>query len=470
MSTSCTGTGWHTPLQITQNAKHCGLRWPYHWFSGDEGKRTAPRFGVLARLSFAAAIGLFCLGSAAAQDTNGSDNGFTGPETVNLAEAREREALFEPAPWTNFYEGFDAARLKLHEDTGLNLGFFHSSLYQSADTSLPGQDSTGIATITGLYGTWDLVERGNPSAGQLSFGIEARWGYGDHLTPSELGTIGIGSATGTTDPYGETDPKVVLRELFWRGGAPEQGWDYRIGKITPDRLLTGSDYIDPVSLGLPVGSQGSPSIAFPDSGLGFAVGVYPTERLRFGVVVADTNGDRTNFGDISEGNFFTAAELQAQLFPLTDNAGFSTFTIWHTDGTNDPANAGDSSTGESGWGYFAKFEQELSATGNDVGMIRYGHSFDDSAVYKEQGSIRYVRIDPPDLFGLKDDAFGIAASFVRPVVNPLNRNEWSIDMFYRFHLLERVETTLSYQHIRNPTFNPFDDQANVFSFRVSQFF
>jgi hypothetical protein len=384
--------------------------------------------------------------------------------------AIERESLFNSAGWSRFYEGFDAKRGNLYKNNGLKLGFYHSTLYQVADASLPGLGSTGLATITGLYGTWDLVERGDPSAGQLSFGIEGRWGYGNRLTPSELGTIGIGSATGTTDPYGQTQPAVVLREVFWRGGSPEKGWDYRIGKITPDRLLTGSDYIDPVSLGFPVGSQGSPSVGFPDSGLGFAVGAYPAERFRFGVVVADANGDRADWGDIGEGNFFKAIEFQGKLFPVTKDAGFSTLTLWHTDGTDDPANALDSSTGESGWGFFLKLEQELSQSGNDIGMIRYGRSYDGAAAYKQQGSVRYVRIDPPDPFNVKDDAFGIAASFVRPVVNPFDRDEWSIDMFYRFSLLDRLEATVGYQHIRNPTFNVDDDDVNVFSFRISQFF
>ena len=422
-------------------------------------------------LGAALALGLsLCAAGPAAAQTGNDDSAFSGPESVSMDVPVERDALFEPEGWSSFYGGFDGARGNLYKNSGLKLGFFHSTLYQTADASLPGQDSTGIATITGLYGTWDLVERGNAAAGQLSFGIEGRWGYGDHLTPSELGTIGIGSATGTADPYGETDPNVVLRELFWRGGSPEQGWDYRIGKITTDRLLTGSDFIDPVSLGLPVGSQGSPSVGWPDSGLGFAAGFYPSDRFRFGVVVSDANGDRTNWGDIGEGNFFKAVEFQGRLFPLTDKAPFSSITLWHTDGTDDPANAKDSSTGESGWGYFVKLEQELSRSGQDIGMIRYGRSPDGAAAYKEQGSIRYVRIDPPDPFNVKDDAFGIAASFVRPEVNPFDRDEWGIDMFYRFSLLKRLETSIGYQYIRNPTYNPGEDDVNVFSVRLTQFF
>ncbi len=430
------------------------------------------------RLGIAAVIGFCSVGTASAQTT--SNSGFGGADdTINRLDAsqsaRERDNLVESDRLKQLYTEFDARRARLYQSTGLKLGAFHSTLLQGANRSLPGQDNTGIATISALYGTWDLVERGNASAGQLSFGVEARWGYGDNLTPSELGFIGIGSATGTSDPYGETDPVVILRELFWRGGSPERGLDYRIGKITPDRLLTGTEFGDPVSMFLPIGSQGSPSVGFPDSGLGFAVGVYPTDYFRFGVVVADANGDRANFGDISEGNFFKAIEFQAKLFPLTqttgfEKAGFSSVTLWHTDGTDDPANALDSSTGAAGWGFFVKLEQELSTDGKNIGMIRYGHSYDGAAVYKEQGSIRYIRLDPPDPFGLRDDRFGIAASFVKPLFNPFDRDEWGVDAFYRFNPFERAEATFGYQVIVDPAYNPTEDNVSIFSYRFTQFF
>lgn len=370
-----------------------------------------------------------------------------------------------------FYKKLDGARANVHKSTGMKGVFFHSTVYQFASDSLPGQDDYGVATITGLYGTWDAVDKANPSAGQFSFGLEARWGYGDRLTPVELGTAGIGSATGTVDPYGEQSRTTVLREAFWHQGSPQQGWNYRIGKITPDRLLTSSDHIDPVSLFFPVGSGGAPSIAFPDSGFGAAAGLFPSDKFRVGVVVADAAGDRTNMGDIGQGNFFKAIEAQVQLFkPLTEKGGYSTFTLWHTDGTDDPEDAKDSSTGASGWGYFIKLEKELTSNGKNIGMIRFGKSFDDSAVYKEQGSIRYVRLDPADPFGLGDDHFGIAVSYVKPIVNPFDRDEWGIDMFYRFNLVDRVQFSFGYQVIFDPTFNPDDDTINVFSLRLTQFF
>ncbi len=263
---------------------------------------------------------------------------------------------------------------------------------------------------------------------------------------------------------------MVLRELFWRQGSEEKGWNYRIGKITPDRLLTASDFIDPVSLGFPVGSQGAGAIALPDSGLGIAAGWFPSEDYRAGLVVSDAAGSRYDLGDIGQGNFFSAVEFQARLFPLSDDAPYSSLTAWHTDGTDDPSDARGSMTGEDGWGYFVNYQQELTRDGKNVALIRYGKSHDDAAVYGEQGSVRYVRIDPPDPFGLADDRFGIAASYVKPTANPFDRDEWGIDTFYRFNLFERVEASFGYQAIFDPSFNPDDDTIHVVSFRLTQFF
>ena len=81
-----------------------------------------------------------------------------------------------------------------------------------------------------------------------------------------------------------------------------------------------------------------------------------------------------------------------------------------------------------------------------------------------------MRIDPPDPFGLADDRFGIAASYVKPFANPLDRDEWGIGTFYRFNLFERVEASFGYQAIFDPSFNPDDDTIHVVSFRLTQFF
>lgn len=380
--------------------------------------------------------------------------------------ADQRSTLFTSQSWEQSYETLNKKKSDIYNEHGFAFAGFHSSLFQVASDTKPDFDNTGLATIAALYGTWNAVKHDDPSAGQIGFGVEVRWGYGNLLTPVELGQQAIGSATGTADPYGSTDPMFILRDFYWRGGSEEQGWGYRVGKITVDRMLGSSQYANAISTFFPVGSQGAPSIAYPDSALGAAIGFYPSERFRFGAVIADAHGDRSNFGDITKGNFFKAAELQAKLFPLNEDAGFSTLSLWHTDGVDDPEMAKGGSTGEEGWGLFVKHEQQLTKDGDNIAVFRYGRAFDDAAVYKEQGSVRYIKSN----VALKDDMFGIAASYVKPVYNPMERDEWSIDTFYRVNLFKNVETSVGYQMIFNPAYNSSVDRTSVYSFRITQTF
>lgn len=102
--------------------------------------------------------------------------------------------------------------------------------------------------------------------------------------------------------------------------------------------------------------------------------------------------------------------------------GYSSLTFWQSPGTSDgePING---SSGRDGWGFFIKHEQELTEDGKNIGILRYGKSFGDSAIlFDQQASVHYVRLDPPDPIGLSDDMFGIAYNWVELTVESA-RNE-----------------------------------------------
>lgn len=240
-------------------------------------------------------------------------------------------------------------RERLHEKTGLKFGLMLSHLFQGTTESLPNKDRVGLATISAALFQWDILKRGTPMEGQFHLGLEARWDYG-FASPFELGFDSTGSAIGTADPYNAYNPAVVIRDLFFRQGGEEAGWCYRIGKITTDRLLTTSSWMDPTATFLPVGTSGASSIALPDSGFGAALGLYMNDRLRMGGVISDANGDRFNFGGPGKGDLFKAVELQTQILPpVTEHGGYSTFTIWHTDGTADGTPIGSQGGVDDAW-------------------------------------------------------------------------------------------------------------------------
>ncbi len=374
----------------------------------------------------------------------------------------EKDSLLPVSPLGWLHDSTDKAKQDLYEDTGLKLGFTLTHLFQWFSEALPGEDTWGTATTTDLVGNWDLIDKGEATLGQAVFQVQGRWDYGT-TGPQDLAISSLGSLLGTANTFAAYTPTFILRNLYWRQGSPQAGWVYRLGKISPDALLSTSAHIGAPTTFLPTASTGPFSIALPDSGLGAVGAWYINDRATLVGLVSDANGDRFDFGDISEGDFFKAAELHVKVAPRTPKAGYSKLTLWHTDGTQDglPSNG---MNGPSGWGIFVKYEQELTADGRAIGILRYGKSFDDSAFYNQQASAHFLLYDPPLLHLLQNDLIGVAFNWADATSGV--RDEYNVEGFYRFPLFPRVDMTLSYQYVINPALDLGIDRASVFSLRI----
>jgi hypothetical protein len=259
-----------------------------------------------------------------------------------------------------------------------------------------------------------------------------------------------------------------MRNLYWRQGTPETGWVYRIGKITPDALLGSSPHLDSQTTFLPSGGTGPFAIALPDSGLGAIAAWYPNDRIALAGLVSDANADRFDEGDIGDGDLFSAAELHVRVAPRTDKAPYSKLTLWHTDGTKD-GSAINAMAGPSGWGYFLMHQQELTADGRAIGILRYGKSFNNSAVYDETAAAHFLLYEPRLLTSLKNDVVGVAFNWARAPVDG-SRSEYNFEVFYRFPIFPDIDTTLSYQSVIDPALTREVDHASVFSLRLRAVF
>jgi hypothetical protein len=207
------------------------------------------------------------------------------------------------------------------------------------------------------------------------------------------------------------------------------------------------------------------SIALPDSGLGIAGAWYPNDRIRIMGAVTDANGLRFDWGDISEGDFFEALEFGAKLWPKTDKAGYSKLVVWHTDGTSDgqPVNG---SNGPSGYGFFVLHEHELTEDGNTVLLLKYGHAFDDSAFYRYQAGFALMFYSPSLLSrGIDNDLVGIALTWIEPTTTG-TRDEYALEIFYRFPFFPGVDTTLHYHGVIHPALDPTNDFGSAISLRI----
>lgn len=339
-----------------------------------------------------------------------------------------------------------------------------NTLYQTISDGFPDTDRWGVASDFDVVGTWKLAKKGEADQGQLFFHIEGRWDYGT-TAPSTLGVTSLGSLIRTADSFNSYTPTFLpFRNFYWQQGSAEAGWIYRLGKITIDQILGTSRHMSPFTTFLPTGSIGV-NHPMPDSGWGAVGAWYFNDRSYVLGALTDANADRYGLKK-PEGDIFTAVEYGYKIDPGSERAGFSKFTVSHTDGTSDgrPKNA---QLGPSGWGFTVKLEKELAADGRSIGILKLGRSTNDSGPYRKLASVHYLLYDTNLPLGRSsdNDLIGVGLTWTEPAI-PGTQNETLFDILYRFPLLSWAEATLNYQSVFNPALNADVDHAHVFNFRL----
>ena len=372
----------------------------------------------------------------------------------------QQEALIPVSPLESIRDKLDRGKESLYDATSFRLGFAWTTLFQTISDVRPDADRSGVASDFDIYGTWELVKKGTPTQGQIFFQIEGRWDYGT-TGPSTLGLTSLGTLIGTADSFSAYSPTFLpFRNFYWQQGSTEASWIYRVGKITPDQILGTSRHFSPFTTFLPTAAIAS-NHPVPDTGLGAVGAWYFSDRSYVLGLISDANGDRTDLGDIEEGDFFEALEFGYKINPKTERAGYSKITVSHMDGTSDGM-LNNAALGPSGWGIAVKLEQELTADGELVGILKYGHTTNDSGLFKHIATAHLLLYNPWEV--LRNDLVGVGYTWAEPGIEE-TRDESNLEVFYRFPLLPQWDTTLSYQSVFNPALNPDIDHASVFSLR-----
>ncbi len=386
---------------------------------------------------------------------------------LGIQERRtQKNSLFSVSPLQGLHEASDHAKEDLYEATNLKLGlaFTHAFQWISEAPLAPDTSTWGTASDLDFMGTWELVDRGGSTQGQLYFHFEGRWEYGT-IGPERLGTIGFGSLNGTANTFAQYGPDIfIMRNLYWQQGSVEAGWAYRVGKITTDAMLSTSAHISAIITFLPTAGTGPFSNALTDSGLGLAVAWYINNNFKLLGIISDANANRQNFGNIGAGDFYKAVELAVKIVPLTSKAGYSKFTLWHTDATEN-GQVVNGHLGPEGWGFFIKLEHELTSDGRAIGVLRYGKSFNNSAFYNEQFGAHFLLYNPTGVSRLQNDLLGVAFNWAQAAVSGA-RGESNVEVFYRFPIFPQVDMSLVYQWMINPALDHDNDFASVYSIRL----
>ena len=423
---------------------------------------------VVAVFALAGLLSLLILPVNASPQTASKSGLSNDPEDPqNLLPAiqergRQRDSLFPASPLGGLHDSTTQAKDKLYEATGLKLGFAFNHLFQGLSESLPGKDDWGTTSDVDFIGTWELINRGEPTQGQIFFGLEGRWDYGT-TGPTDLGPGSLGSLNFTANAFARYQPVFLpVRNLYWQQGSKEAGWIYRAGYITPDQILSTSSHLSPITTFLTIIGTGGFTNALPDSGFGAVAAWFVNDRVKVVGLISDANADRQNWGDIGEGDLYKALEFDVNIAPKVN--GHTEITLWHTDGTKDEK-AINGMFGPSGWGIYAKYEQELTADGKAIGIVRYGKNFEDSALYDQQFGAHFLYYDPDLITRIQNDVVGVGFNWGK-ATQPGSRSEYNVELFYRLPIFPLVDMTLSYQSLINLALDPDNDHASAFSLRL----
>ena len=374
----------------------------------------------------------------------------------------QRDSLFKSSWFEPAHEGTKQWHDKLYEKTHIRAGFAVHHLFQWLSESFPGTDDWGTATDADLTASWELTKRGEPYQGNLYFHLESRWNW-NTTGPMSLGPGSLGMLQSTANTYEKYVPVTIIRNFYYQIGGPKSKGALRFGKLTIDSILGTNSHSTPNTSFLSFAATGGFAIALPDSGFG-AVGVWHfNDRLKLLGSIHDANANRLDWGDIGEGDFFTALDLGYKFAPDAKRAGYSKVTLWHTDGTSDgqPING---SNGPEGWGFYVLHEQQLSKDGDPVAVFKYGNSYDVSAFYKSQVSASFLFYDPHFFGTISNDVWGVSLNWIDAVTAGA-RPESGVEIFYRFPLYPTLDMSINYMGIINPSLDPDNDFASAFSLR-----
>ena len=90
----------------------------------------------------------------------------------------QKDALFSRSPLHGLHEVTGKWKKSLHEAIGLELGLAYTQVFMGLSESLPGTDSWGTNSNVDFLANWEVLHRGKPTQGHLSFHSQGRWDWG----------------------------------------------------------------------------------------------------------------------------------------------------------------------------------------------------------------------------------------------------------------------------------------------------
>ena len=376
-------------------------------------------------------------------DKKKDGSGFAGPDQVERQLQKDnetKESFFE----LDFLKPYFDFKKNLKEKSGFNYGLDYTAAYFSANKSLG--ESSAASGMVRLYGSWDLIGKGDENTGALNFKVDHRHKY--EAIPvagfgTELGYAGAIMGTFTAEGF-------RLTNFYWR----QRFLDNRLVMVAG--LLDPTDYLDIYMLASPwqhytnfMFSTGSSAMYLPnDATLGIAAAGYLSDHIYLMAGIVDNNSDPTkplqSFETFfSKHQYFTSVEVgwvsskERQFF---DNIHI---TYWHSDGSEQNA-------APAGWGL--SFSGTYLIQDKFMPFVRGGYTEDGGTLIQKAVSVG-LGYQPVWAGSLLGGAIGWGEVNEATFEVGLD-NQITMEVFYRFQISTHFAITPDVQYLINPALNP----------------
>ena len=381
---------------------------------------------------------------------------FGGPNSVDgtLKEDQEiKEPLFRLEALDRLLEPYFDFKAGVQEDYGLSFGTDYTAYYGWANKSLGTHDAAG--GIVRFFGDWTLFGEESGNTGSLVFKVENRHRIGTRISPNNLGfEVGY---NGLPAPI-YSDYSWGLTNFYWRQRLFGGRASLVVGMVDVTDYLDVYGMVNPWTSFSNLAFLTNPTIPAPNQGFGAAAAGMITDNIYMIAGFSDANGTPTNIGDnfttfFNQGEYFKHIELgwtSAQDKLYLDNVHITGWQVDRRAKTETP----------SGWGISVSAATFLDEKW--MPFLRAGYSKDGGALW--QGSVSTglgYRTNSSDLVGL-------GLNWSRPANSDPEvdlKDQYTVELFYRFQLSENLAITPDIQLILNPAQHPEANQIWVLGLR-----
>jgi len=350
-----------------------------------------------------------------------------------------------------------AAKEDFREQTGITIGGSWGILWQNYSSSLVGEGNAVGSKFT-FNMSYDLANRGQPNALTIDMAIEDRRPLGTDLAPLQAGIL-AGSAIPTAATWG--DFSMGITQFYIRQNLANNRIQYAVGKIFAPNFVNPYPFFDDNRQFLSLAFSTSPTIAVPLRGFGFVGAAYPSRNfyVKSGMFTANSSDTGITIDDFfsrDEHFYFIEAGysgVAGRGLPIhargpMDQNNFH-ITAWY----RDPLENGSPRA------YGFAFNANFMAGQNVMWFLRGGWSDGWLADLALSGGLGWR---PPSA---TSDLFGIGVGWANPA-NERLRDQYTGEIFYRFHLTQNLAFTPNFQLVMNPTLDPARDSLFIVSFRT----